>query len=145
MPVAIQPKTEVARIILGRINEMATNVRAVANRINVNYETLRQVVKGDRPPPRRLLRDLTRELSLDFDDIWEKVTVDRLRVETPGLLFRLAGITDPEVLSLARSWSILSREQKEHIRWLVDSFVAKNSQGSGNQILRSAKVDKRAH
>ena len=133
------------RIILHRIKEMATSVKAVANRIDVDYETLRQVVKGDRPPARRLLRDLARELGLDFDDIMEKVVLDRLRIQAPGLLLRLAGAADPEVLALSRSWTVLTPEQKEHVRWLVASFVAKNNQAPGDQVKRSIMTDKLPH
>ncbi len=142
MPTQIQPKTEVARIILNRIRELGTNVRAVANQIGVKYETLRQVVKGDRPPANRLLRDLARELGLDRDGIKEKMLLDRLRTEAPGLLIRLAGTADAEVLSIARHWPTLTQEQRDHIRWLVESFVSKNTGTAAGSVDQSKGASK---
>ncbi len=50
VPVEIKPRTELGRRILQRIKDVGLDVVQTANRIDVEYETLRKVVKGDRPP-----------------------------------------------------------------------------------------------
>jgi hypothetical protein len=102
------------------------DVTRVASRIDVEYETLRKVVKGDRPPAKRLLRDLCRELNLDFQDLETTVVIDKLRQKHPGALLRIAGGAEPEIVAMARQWPLLSDDQKQHIRWLVAKFAEEN-------------------
>jgi hypothetical protein len=127
VPVEIKPRTELARRILQRIKDLHLDVMQAANRIDVEYETLRKVVKGDRPPARRLLRDLCRELNLDFQELEIIVVVDKLRQKHPGALLRIAGLAEPEIIVIARQWPSLSDDQRQHIRWLIAKFVEENA------------------
>jgi transcriptional regulator with XRE-family HTH domain len=127
VPVEIKPRTELGRRILQRIKDLGLDVTQSASRIYVKYETLRKVVKGDRPPPRRLLRDLCRELNLDFQELETIVVVDKLRQEHPAALLHIAGVAEPEIIAIARQWPSLSDDQKQHIRWLVAKFVEENA------------------
>jgi hypothetical protein len=102
------------------------DVTQVASRIDVEYETLRKVVKGDRAPAKRLLRDLCQELNLDFQELETIVVVDRLREKHPWALLHIAGVAEPEIVAIARQWPLLSDDQKQHIRWLVAKFAEEN-------------------
>ena len=130
VPIEIKPRTELGRRILQRIKDLGLDVMQAASRIDVEYETLRKVVKGDRPPARRLLRDLCRELNLDFQELEIIVVVDRLRQKHPGALLHIAGVVEPEIIAIARQWPSLSDDQKRHVRWLVAKFVEANASSS---------------
>jgi transcriptional regulator with XRE-family HTH domain len=130
VPVEIKPRTELGRRILQRIKDLQLDVAQAASRIYVKYETLRKVVKGDRPPAPRLLRDLCRELNLDFQELETIVVVDKLRQEHPAALLHIAGVAEPEIIAIARQWPSLSDDQKQHIRWLVAKFVEGNAPNS---------------
>lgn len=130
VPVEIKPRTELGRRILQRIKGLGLDVTQAANRIDVEYETLRKVVKGDRPPARRMLRDICRELNLDFQELEIIVVVDRLRQKHPGALLHIAGVAEPEIIAIARQWPSLSDDQRQHIRWLVAKFVEENASNS---------------
>lgn len=130
VPVEIKPRTELGRRILQRIKDLHLDVMEAASRIDVEYETLRKVVKGDRPPARRLLRDLCRELNLDFQELETIVVVDKLRQEHPAALLHIAGVAEPEIIAIARQWPSLSDDQKQHIRWLVAKFGEENASNS---------------
>ena len=127
MPVEIKPRTELGRRILRRIEDLDRDVAWAASRIDVEYETLRKVVKGDRPPARRLLRDLCRELHLDFHELDTIVVVDKLRQRHPWALLHIAGVAEPEIVAIAHQWPLLSDDQREHVRWLVAKFVEDNA------------------
>ena len=127
VPVEIKPRTEFGRRILQRIKDLGLDVMQVATRIGVEYETLRKVVKGDRPPARRVLRDLCRELNLDLQELENIVVVDKLRQKHPGVLLHIAGVANPEIIAIARQWPSLSDEQRQHIRWLIAKFIEENA------------------
>jgi hypothetical protein len=127
VPVEIKPRTELGRRILQRIKDLGLDVMQVAPRIGVEYETLRKVVKGDRPPARRVLRDLCLELNLDLQELENIVVVDKLRQKHPGALLHIAGVADPEIVAIARQWPSLSDDQRQHIRWLIKKFVEENA------------------
>lgn len=127
VPIEIKPRTELGRRILQRIKDVGLDVAQAASRIDVEYETLRKVVKGDRPPAWRLLRDLCRELKLDFQELEIIVIVDKLRQKHPGALLHIAGVADPEIIAFARQWPSLSDGQRQHVRWLVAKFVEDNA------------------
>lgn len=126
-PVEIKPRTELGRLILRRIKDLNMDITQVASRIDVGYEALRKVVKGDRPPAKRLLRDLCQELDLNFQELEIIVVVDGLRQKHPAALLRIAGLAEPEIVAIAHQWSLLSDDQKQHIRWLVAKFAEENS------------------
>jgi transcriptional regulator with XRE-family HTH domain len=125
--VEIKPRTELGRRILQRIKDLDLDVTQVAIRIGVEYETLRKVVKGDRPPARRVLRDLCPELNLDFQELENIIVVDKLSRKHPGALLHIAGLADPEIIAIARQWASLSDEQRQHIRWLIEKFIEENT------------------
>ena len=137
MPIDIKPKTELARRLLGRLQDRGLTVSQLADRLELKYETLRKIFKGDRPPTKRLLRDLTRELVMDHHELEVLVVVDRLRQDHPGVLLHIAGIAEPEIIAISRQWALLSIDQREQILWLVEKFVAKNRERtdeSGQQL-----------
>jgi transcriptional regulator with XRE-family HTH domain len=142
VPVEIKPRTELGRRILQRIKDLHLDVAQAASRIDVEYETLRKVVKGDRPPARRLLRDLCRELNLDFQELEIIVVVDKLRQKHPGALLHIAGVAEPEIVAIARQWPLLSDDQKRHVRWLVAKFVEENASNSALPGIEQAERKK---
>src|ERR1017187_9080578 len=98
VPLEIKPRTEFGRRIWKRIQDLRLDVKQVAGRIEVKYETMRKVVKGDRPPTQRQLRDLARELTLDLHELEVMIVVDKLREEHPTVLLHIAGIAEPEII-----------------------------------------------
>jgi transcriptional regulator with XRE-family HTH domain len=128
VPLEIKPRSEFGRRILKRIQDLHLDVKQVAARIEVKYETMRKVVKGDRPPTQRQLRDLARELTLDLHELEVMIVVDKLRSEHPTVLLHVAGVAEPEIIAIAREWSLLSPEQKQHVRWLIEKFAAENTE-----------------
>jgi len=77
-----------------------------------------------------VLRDLCRELNLDFQELEIIVVLDKLRQKHPGVLLHIAGVAEPEIIAIARQWSLLSDDQKQHVRWLVAKFVEENASNS---------------
>jgi transcriptional regulator with XRE-family HTH domain len=139
MPPQIQPKTKLSLAIYGRSRELDLSVKEVADKVEVVYETMRKVVSGDRPPSKRLLRDICRVLKLDFDSLNALLVGQKLKKygDVPA---QLAG-KNPELAKIEEVWDFLTPEQKDHVNWLVESLAQQNaSSRKSPRHLRSKPV-----
>lgn len=82
---------------------------------------MRYILKGDRPPPKRLLRDICRVLTLDFEAMNDILTMELIKRQfgsVPALREN-----DPELQSIEGAWPLLLPEEKEHIVLLVEKYL----------------------
>jgi hypothetical protein len=95
--------------------------KQLADAVEVHYETMRYILKGDRPPPKRLLRDICRVLTLDFEAMNDILTMELIKRQfgsVPALREN-----DPELQSIEGAWPLLLPEEKEHIVLLVEKYL----------------------
>lgn len=105
------------------MKQASLSSRQLANEIEVHYETIRGILKGDRPPHRRLLRDICRVLTLDFEAMNEMLITEQMkrkfgRVPAPRK-------NDPELQSLEDAWPSLLPDEREHIILLVEKYAVR--------------------
>ena len=121
MPPEITPKTPLSLAIYTRMRQVPLTSKQLADAVEVHYETVRYILKGDRPPPKRLLRDICRVLTLDFEAMNDMLTMERIKREfghVPALRKN-----DPELQSIEEAWPLLLPDEKEHIVLLVERYV----------------------
>ena len=121
MPPEIKPKTALSLRIHTRMKELPLSSRQLADAVEVHYETMRYILKGDRPPPKRLLRDICRVLTLDFEAMNDILTMELIKRQfgsVPALRKN-----DPELQSIEGAWPLLLPEEKEHIVLLVEKYA----------------------
>ncbi len=123
----IRPKTELARRIFNKINELRLDLHDVGKLVRVGYERIRQVVGGDSPPSVRLLQDLAAVLELDYGELEFLLVVDGLRKKHPAVLLKLAGFADPELKTIHGYWCVLTPEQREHVLLLLKIYAERNT------------------
>ena len=90
------------------------------------YETIRGVLKGDRPPSKLLLREICRVLTLDFEVMDEMLVTQQMKRKfnrVPALKKN-----DPELQSIEDAWPLLLPHEKEHVLLLVGKY-AEQKQG----------------
>ncbi len=103
------------------MKEVPLSSKQLADAVEVHYETMRYILKGDRPPPKRLLRDICRALTLDFEAMNDMLTMEQIKRQfgrVPALRK-----SDPELQSIEEAWPLLLPEEKEHIVLLVERYV----------------------
>jgi len=136
MPPEIKPKTPLSFEIHAQMKKKGISAHELANSTGVVYETIRGVVKGDRPPGKQLLREICRTLGLDFaatNRILVSEQIKRKFGYVPSLMTRDADLQTVEDL-----WPLLLPEEKEHIRWLVANLAEKR----GRKVERSAAAQR---
>jgi transcriptional regulator with XRE-family HTH domain len=125
LAVEIQPEGRFAQALADRMNERDVPVRQLAERTGLTYEHLRKLVKGDAFPSKLALREICRVLDLVFDEIHPLVVADRIEKKYGGIPHALAG-KHPELSLLARSWDLLTAEQKDMFRIQIKSVAESN-------------------
>ena len=98
----------------------------LAVELDVVYETIRGILKGDRPPSKLLLRAICRVLTLDFATLNEMLITEQVKRKfdrVPALRKN-----DPDLQSIEEAWPSLLPDEKEHIILLVERFVRKHEQ-----------------
>jgi transcriptional regulator with XRE-family HTH domain len=122
---AIRIEGRFARALAERMNERGTSIRELAQQTGLTYEHIRKLAKGAAYPSGLALRELCRILALPESAMQELIVADRLEKKYGGIPHALAG-KHPELSLLARSWDLLTAEQKDMFRIQIKSVAEAN-------------------
>ncbi len=95
--------------------------KQLAAEVDVVYETIRGILKGDRPPSKLLLREICRVLALDFEAMDEMLVTEQMKRKFGRVTTTRKN--DPALQSIEAAWPLLLPEEKEHIILLVEKYV----------------------
>lgn len=90
--------------------------------MGVVYETIRGMVKGDRPPSTLLLREVCRVLALDFASMNGLLTTERVNRKY-GHVLAASAKSNPELRPIEEAWPLLLPDEKEHVLLLVERYA----------------------
>ena len=121
MPPEIKPKTPLSLAIYTRMEDIQLSSKQLAVEVDVVYETIRGILKGDRPPAKRLLHEICRVLTLDFEAMNEMLVTEQMKRKFGRV--PATRTNDPELQSIEGAWPLLLPEEKEHIVLLVEKYV----------------------
>lgn len=121
MPPEIKPKTPLSLAIYTRMKEVPLSSKQLAVELDVVYETIRGILKGDRPPAKRFLREICRVLALDFEAMNEMLVTEQMKRKFDRV--PATRKNDPELQSIEGAWPLLLPEEKEHIVLLIERYV----------------------
>jgi hypothetical protein len=105
------------------MKQLPLSSKQLAVEVEVVYETIRGILKGDRPPSKLLLRAICRVLSLNFEAMNEMLITEQVKRKfnrVPALRKN-----DPELQSIEEAWPLLLPDEKEHIILLVEKYVVR--------------------
>ena len=105
------------------MKQLPLSSRQLADAVEVHYETMRCILKGDRPPPKRLLRDICRVLTLDFEAMNEMLVAEQINRKFGRV--PATRMNNPELKSIEEAWPLLLPEEKEHIILLIEKYVGR--------------------
>ncbi|MFI5117561.1 MAG: hypothetical protein ACHP8B_12780 [Terriglobales bacterium] len=121
MPPEIKPKTPLSLAIYTRMKKASFSPNQLANELDVVYETIRGILKGDRPPGKRLLGEICRVLALDFEAMNDMLVTEQINRKFGRV--PATRKNDPALQSIEGAWPLLLPEEKEHIVLLVERYV----------------------
>ncbi len=123
--VEITPEGRLAQALVRRMNELDLTVKHLAERSGLTYEHIRKLVKGAAFPSTLALRELSRILALDSQEMESLVVADRIEKKYGGIPHALTG-KHPQLSLLAPWWDALSEEQKTSFRIQIKSVAEAN-------------------
>ncbi len=103
------------------MKEAPLTPKQLAAEIEVGYETVRGILKGDRPPAKLLLREICRVLALNFEAMNDMLVTEQINRKFGRV--PATRKNDPELQSIEGAWPLLLPEEKEHIVLLVERYV----------------------
>jgi transcriptional regulator with XRE-family HTH domain len=103
------------------MKEVRLSANELATQLNVVYETVRGILKGDRPPSKLLLREICRILTLDFETMNEMLVTEQIKRK----FGRVSAMrkSDPGLQLVEEAWPLLLPEEKEHVVLLVEKYA----------------------
>jgi hypothetical protein len=123
VPSEIKPKTPLSLTIYARMKQIPLSSNELAVEVDVVYETIRGILKGDRPPSKLLLGAICGVLSLNFEAMNEMLITEQVKRKfnrVPALRKN-----DPELQSIEEAWPLLLPDEKEHIILLVEKYAVR--------------------
>lgn len=101
--------------------EVRLSPKKMAEAVGVVYETVRGIVKGDRPPSIPLLQSICRVLDLDFNAMSEMLAAEQVNRKYGHL--KALTETNSELRSIQKAWPLLRAEQREHVLLLIEKYA----------------------
>jgi len=103
------------------MKEVPLSPTELATELDVVYETVRGILKGDRPPSKLLLREICRVLTLDFETMNEMLVTEQIKRKFDRVPAMRK--SDPGLQSVEEAWPLLLPEEKEHVVLLVEKYA----------------------
>src|SRR5579863_3458933 len=104
--------------------EASLSPKQLAGEVDVVYETIRGILKGDRPPSKLLLHQICRVLRLDCAAMHEMLVTEQMKRRfnrVPALKKN-----DPGLQSIEDAWPLLLPHEKEHVLLLIGKYAEQN-------------------
>ncbi len=107
----IKHPTALSEIISERMRERGVGIKELSQMVEVSYEHARRIVRGEGVPSPPVLRLLSQQLDLNWNDLDKLATMCIIRKKHGDVLLEMAG-RNPEMESIERAWPFLTKEQK---------------------------------
>ena len=98
------------------------DTRKLSEKLDLNYEYLRKIMRGDALPSKQVMLLLIHELKLDKEEIEILYVCDKIREDYGTLPLKIAG-KNPELDPLERVWMYLSKEHKTKLINLAQEYA----------------------
>lgn len=123
--IALEASGRFGTAFLEALEHNKMNVRDLAAAIDGSYEHLRKLLKGLAYPSGYLLKDICKVLKLDFNEMENLVTQDKLEAKFGSSLHAVMG-TDPNLSPFAELIPHLTQEQRESFLAQMKAVMRQN-------------------
>jgi hypothetical protein len=121
MALEIQPVGRFGMILHQAIDAKKFTLSDVAAKTEVTYEHMRKLIRQIAFPSERQAKKLCELLDLDFDEVWEIVTADKIQHKY-GKMLAILTKKNPELDAIEKEWPYLKDWMKDALNTMARNF-----------------------
>lgn len=114
--------TQLGEFLIAQMEEKGLSTRDVAEKLEVTYEHMRRLVRGEGLPSPGVLRDISKLFGKPYTELNQITTGDKARKRYGTAILQLTG-RDPTMEPLERLWPKLGTEQRTVVVDLAKSLA----------------------
>jgi len=114
-----------ADLISAAMTENNVSIRGLAEQVDMTYEHVRRIVRGENVPANVVLRAICTKLGIDYKEAEKLAVAAKIVSQYGNIPYELAG-KNPELVPIENAWPTLRKEQKDAVLAMVRSFSIQN-------------------
>lgn len=115
--------TRLGELISEKMAEKKIDVRDLAEKLDITYEHVRRIARGEGIPSKFVLKLLSDELGIPYKEAEQIATSDKIIKKYGTIPLELYG-KQPSLEPLERVWGKLTEEQQDALKAMANSFIA---------------------
>jgi transcriptional regulator with XRE-family HTH domain len=123
--VAEKQNSRVGEMISGAMAEQGLSTKDMSDKLELTYEHVRRIVKGEGVPSKYILKAFCEILGLDYVEAYKAMTADQIEKKYGGVPAELSG-KNPELEPIERAWHHLTAEQKADAISMITGWSKRN-------------------
>jgi ribosome-binding protein aMBF1 (putative translation factor) len=117
--------TLVSEIVSEAMEKQKVEIRDLAEKLGVTYETVRGIVRGLVVPSKFVLKPIADALGLDDEELGKAAVADRIRKKYGTVPLVIAG-KNPELEPIERVWQHLTNEHKQDLVGMAQMYAKRD-------------------
>jgi transcriptional regulator with XRE-family HTH domain len=118
-------QTEIGQIITDKMDEKGMSIKDLSQKLDITYEHVRRIVRGEGVPARYTLRQICEELGIPVKQAEKIATRDKVKKKYGPAYLELTGVK-PGMETINRLWDSLTEEQQTDVKTMVEAWVKRN-------------------
>lgn len=120
-----KPLGQFATILVDKLEAQQMSVMKLAEDLGRTYEHTRKLVRGLAFPSRYLLKDISKLLKLDDEEMWKLVVSDKIQTKYGGIPEELSGKT-PRFTQVERLLPKITEDQFQSLMGMLEGWAKRN-------------------
>jgi transcriptional regulator with XRE-family HTH domain len=117
--------TLIGEMISDRMQKLGLSIRDVSGNVDMTYEHVRRIVRGEALPSRFVLKPMCEYLGLNYKEADKLANADRIRKKFGTIPLELAG-KNPELEPIEKVWNKLTEQQKRDAISMIQGWARNN-------------------
>lgn len=117
--------TMLSDLIAEAMTEKNLSIRGMAEKVDLTYEHMRRIAKGESVPSTVILRAICKVLDIDFDTAQRFAVASKIREKYGNIPAEIAG-KEPELEPIERAWQHLTDAQKQDAVTMIQGWAKRN-------------------
>lgn len=118
-------QTVIGQMIADKMEEKGLSIKDLAVKLDITYEHVRRIVRGEGVPAKYSLRAICEILGISFREAERVATADKVRKKYGASYLEVQG-KKPSLEPLERIWEALTNDQQKDIIVMAQGWVKRN-------------------
>jgi transcriptional regulator with XRE-family HTH domain len=123
------PPTPLSGLIAGKMKTLGISIRDLAGALDITYEHVRRIVRGQGVPSKLLLESICKALEIDLSTARRLATEQQIRTKFGNVTTELGGGT-PGLEPIEEVWHLLTSEQQQDATAMIRAWASRNGGNS---------------